>query len=65
MATSIAAGIDATSLCETWAVLLWVTSPASGGFAYTRLKCLLGAQASQFWFRWAAIAVFHRICFAL
>ena len=26
-------------VCETWTVLLWVTSPAPGGFACTRLKC--------------------------
>ena len=34
---------SATSLHETWTILLWVTSPAPGGFAGTRLKCLSGA----------------------
>ena len=35
-----------TSLRETWTVILQVTSPAPGEFAYKRLKCLCGAQAS-------------------
>ena len=56
----------ATSLHETWIVLLWVPSPAPRGFA-TRLKCLSGAQASQCWFTGGNSYVSHgcrRLCFA-
>ena len=37
------------SLCETWTALLWVTSPAPGGFACTMLKFLryLGADGNS------------------
>ena len=36
-----------TYLSETSTVLLSVTSPVPGGFVYTRLKSVSGAQASQ------------------
>jgi len=37
----------ATSYHETWTILLQFTSPAPGGFACLRFKCLSGPQASQ------------------
>ena len=45
-----------TSHCETWTVLLWVTSPVPGGFACTRLKCLR-CTGIPVLAHWAAIAV--------
>ena len=51
-------------LHKTWTILLWVTSPASRGFASTRLKCLSGAQVSQCQFtRRQQLAAVGRLCF--
>ena len=53
------------ALHETWIVLLQVTSPASGGFACTRLKCMNDVQTFQCWFTEWQYLCFTRLLKAL
>ena len=52
-------GFHNLSFHETWTDFLHVSSTSQGGFSCTGLKCLSGAQESQYWFTWRQKLCLH------